>query len=171
MGAMPLLKRAADGGHAAAQALYALILDRADEDVEALEYYRRAAEQGDPDGQFGYGAMLASGEGGRKDPVEARRWVLAAAKQGHAPAINEMALAYLNGGLALSETERQSPEALEWIRRAAEQNFLPAMQALADAYAKGGLGLTPDRSLAEEWAAKVRKLRGIEEKKRRGGRK
>jgi TPR repeat protein len=39
----------------------------------ARESYRKAAEQNDARAQFAYGVMLADGEGGRKDVVEARR--------------------------------------------------------------------------------------------------
>ena len=35
---------------------------------------RRAAEQGDPDGQFKLGRMYANGSGIQRDDVEAARW-------------------------------------------------------------------------------------------------
>ena len=61
--AMPPLKRAADAGHAPAQSLYAYILDKAEYNEEAAQYFRRAAEQGDADGQYGLGILYAAGEG------------------------------------------------------------------------------------------------------------
>jgi TPR repeat protein len=170
MAAMTTLKRAADGGHAAAQALYALILDRADSDEEAVGYYRKSAEQGNPDGQFGYGAMLASGEGTKRDVDQAREWILKAAEQGHKLAINELALAYLKGQLNIPPDERQGPQALRWVRQAAENDFVPAMDAMAAAYKTGGYGLAADASQAEMWSTKARKARGLQGK-RKGERK
>lgn len=170
MTAMPRLKSAADAGHAAAQALYAQILDRADSDEEAVGYYRKSAELGDADGQFGYGSMLASGEGTKRNVAEGRQWITKAAEQGHKLAINELALAYLKGQLGISETERSSAEALAWVRPAADSGFIPAMEALAEAYRTGGFGLGVDAGLAEDWAAKVRKARGLLGK-RKGGKK
>lgn len=168
--AMAQLKPAADAGHAAAQALYAHILDRADSDEEAVAYYRKSAEQGNADGQFGYGAMLAAGKGIKKDVAGGRDWIQKAATQGHKLAINELALAYLKGGLGLADEARDDKTALRWVRQAADNDFLPAVDGLADAYRTGGLGLVADAKAAEEWAAKARKLRGITGK-RKGDRK
>lgn len=170
MGAMPLLKGAADAGHAAAQALYGLILDRADSDEEAVDYYRKSAEQGNPDGQFGYGSMLASGEGIKRDVDQGRQWIVKAGEQGHKLAINELALAYLKGQLNIPLEERQGAVALRWIRQAAENDFVPAMEAVAEAYKTGAFGLAADPGQAEAWAGKARKARGLQGK-RRGERK
>lgn len=170
MTAMPLLKKAADAGHAPAQALYGLILDRADSDEEAVGYMRKAADQGNADGQFGYGSMLAAGEGIKRDPVAGRAWVAKAAEQGHKLAINELALAYVKGAPGLTDEMRRSETALRWIRAAAENDFIPAVDALAEAYRTGALGLDADPRQADQWAAKSRKLRGITGK-RRGDRK
>lgn len=170
MTAMPLLKKAADAGHAPAQALYGLILDRADSDEEAVAYMRKAADQGNADGQFGYGSMLSAGEGIKRDPVEGRAWVAKAAEQGHKLAMNELALAYIKGSPGLTDEVRRGETARRWIRAAAENDFIPAVDALAEAYRTGGLGLETDPRLAEQWAARSRKLRGITGK-RRGDRK
>lgn len=164
--AMPLLKKAADAGHAPAQALYGQILGRADSDDEAVVYMKKAADQGNPDGQFGYGSMLSGGEGIKRDPVAGRAWVTKAAEQGHKLAINELALAYIKGSPGLTEEMRRSETALRWIRVAADNDFIPAVDALAEAYRAGGLGLDADVRQAEQWSAKSRKLRGISGKRR-----
>lgn len=164
--AMPLLKKAADAGHAGAQATLAIILDQSDSGEEAIAYFRKSATQGNADGQFGLGAMLAAGQGAPKDPAEAQKWILLAAQQGHKLAINELASAYITGGLGFSEAAQQSPEALRWIRAAADNNYLAAMEKLATAYRAGELGLPLDTKLAAQWDAKIAKARGI----RQGGR-
>lgn len=158
--AMPLLTRAADGGHAAAQAAIGEILEQADSNEEAIEYFRKSAVQGNADGQFGLGTMLASGTGAAKNIAEARKWIVLAAEQGHKLAINELALAYIVGGLDIPEDRRQSAEALRWIRTAADNGYLTAMEKLAAAYRSGELGLNIDVKAADQWAEKIRKMRG-----------
>ncbi|MFA7269582.1 MAG: tetratricopeptide repeat protein [Sterolibacterium sp.] len=158
--AMPLLTRAAKAGNAAAQAALGAILDQADADEEAIGYFRKSAAQGNADGQFGLGVMLSSGEGAPKNLTEARKWITLAAEQGHKGAINELALAYINGGLDIPENVRQSAEALRWIRAAADNGYLTAMEKLAVAYRSGELGLNVDPKLAEQWTDKIRKASG-----------
>lgn len=165
--AMPLLRKAADAGHAAAQASIAAILDYADSDDEAIEYFRKSAAQGNAEGQFGLGNMLANGEGTPKNLAQARKWITLAAEQGHRIAINQLALAYIVGALDIPEGERQSGEALRWIRAAAENGELTAMEKMAAAYRGGELGLSVDLKTADQWADKVRKMRGTPQKGRR----
>lgn len=164
--AMPLLQRAADAGHAAAQAAIAEILDQADSSPEAVEYFRKSAAQGNADGQFGLGTMLAAGQGVAKNPAEARKWITLAAEQGHKIAINELALAYISGGLDIPDEARQSPEALRWIRTAADNGYLTAMDKMAAAYRTGELGLAVDVKTADQWVEKIRKARGIRQGRR-----
>lgn len=158
--AMPLLRRAADAGHAAAQAAIGEILDHADSDGEAIEYFRKSAAQGNADGQFGLATMLVAGEGAPKNLAEARKWIVMAAEQGHKIAINELAQAYIVGGLDIPDDKRQSAEALRWIRTAADNGYLTAMDKMAAAYRTGELGLAIDLKAADQWAEKTRKIRG-----------
>jgi TPR repeat protein len=158
--AMPLLRRAADAGHAAAQAAIAEIVDQADSKEEAFGYFSKSAAQGNADGQFGLGVMLASGEGAPKNIAEGRKWITLAAEQGHKTAINELAAAYITGALDIPEKERQSAEALRWVRTAADNGYLTAMERLAAAYRGGEMGLSVDVKAADQWAEKIRKIRG-----------
>jgi hypothetical protein len=159
--AMALLKKSADVGHAPSQSLLAYILDKAEFNEEAIAYYRKAAAQGDAEGEFGLGSMYAAGEGVKRDPVEARRWITRAAERGHATAINALAHAYIKGELGIDANERNNAEALRWVRRAADSGHLPAMENLALAYRTGAYGLAVDLKQAEALDAKVRAARGV----------
>lgn len=162
VGAMGPLRSAANAGHAKAQVLLAEILDRSEFDEDAVALYRKAADQGDPDGMFGLGAMTAAGEGTKKDVLEGRRWILKAAERGHKQAINVMAQAYVKGELGLSDADRVTPEALKWVTQAAENDYLPAIDALIAAYGGGNaLGVSPNRALVEQYQAQANKLRNI----------
>jgi uncharacterized protein len=157
--AMTDLRRAADAGHAKAQALLGEILDQAESNEEAVAYFRKAAEQGDADGEFGLAGMYAAGEGVKKDPQEALRWFVRAADHGHLQALKVVAGAYIYGEFGLDDTARSTADAAKWIQRAAEAEFLPAVESLARAYRSGGYGIAPDAKLAEVWEAKLHKLR------------
>src|SRR3970040_2593521 len=126
IGAMTTLRRAADKGHAPAQALLAEILDRAEFDEEALAWYRKAAEQGHAPAEFGLGAMYLAGEGVKADPGQAVFWFTRAAERGHSGAIVALAQALMNA------PERSADEAtlLRWRPRAAALDYVPAMERL-----------------------------------------
>lgn len=167
VGAMGALQRAADAGHAKAQSLLAEILDWTNFD-DAIDLYRKSAAQGDPEGMFGLGTRLVSGEGVKQDVMAGRAWILKAAEKGHGPAINVMAQAYLKGELGYTEADRNTPQALEWIKRAAANDYLPAVDALADAYASGnGFGLAADPALAEQYLAQSYRIRKVEPTKKK----
>lgn len=115
VGAVGLLRGAANANYAPAQVRLAAILDAAEEDAAALELYRKAAAQGDAAGEYGVGLMYAKGEGTKKDAAEAMRWYRQAAAKNYVPAIEAIAWAYLTGDLGLA---RDAKEADAWGERA-----------------------------------------------------
>ncbi len=163
--AMARLRKASDAGHAPAQVLLADILDQAEMNEEAVGYYRKAAEQGNPDGEYGLGNMYASGEGVKRDFAEARKWILRAAEKSHPRATTTLAQAYIGGGLGLDEKERSGEEARRWVTRAAEGNYVPALDYLAKAYRAGLMGFAVDPKQAEGLEARANKIRGITARK------
>jgi uncharacterized protein len=164
VGSMPLLQKIADDGHSGAQALLAELLDRAEFDEDAVLYYRKSAEQGNPEGMYGLGVMTAAGEGLKeKNPAEGRRWIEKAAALGHPRAIIVLAQAYLRAELDIREDERNTATALRWVQLAAELDYLPALDALSEAYRSGGsLTVSINLKLADEYVAKANRLRGID---------
>ena len=167
--AMPLLRKAADAGHAEAQVVLASILDAAESDEEAVAYYRKAAAAGNLDGIYGLGTMLGSGEGVKKDVKEAKILITRAAEAGHKQAIRSLAQIYLRGELEIAEEQRKGTEALKWVTLAADDGFMPALEALEKAYRAGEYGLTPDAAKADELKGKIEALKGVKDKKRRRG--
>jgi uncharacterized protein len=166
--AMPILRKAADAGYAPAQVLLGEILDLSEYDEEAAAMYRKAARQGDAEGQFRLGSLYSQGEGVKKDVDEARRLIRASAEQGHVQATNVMAESYLNALLGIPESDRHSADSLRWVTAAAEGDYLPAIDALALAYRNGGFGLTPDAKEAERLTAKANALRNIQQSSGKG---
>lgn len=99
---MSLWRKAAEQGYAPAQVRLAAVLDKAEQDAEAVEWYRKAAAQGSAAGEYGLGTMYASGEGVKKDIEQARSFILRAAEKSYLPAIKKMMEIYKVGGLGLA---------------------------------------------------------------------
>jgi TPR repeat protein len=165
VGAMPALKRAADAGYAPAQSLYAYILDKAEYNEEAAQYFRRAAEQGDADGQYGLGILYAAGEGVSRDPGAAREWLERAATQGHMLAVVALSQAYLGASLGF-KTDPADGAGLAWVRKASELGSIPALGYLAKGYRSGAFG-SPDLAQAERLEARIREISPDNRKKGR----
>lgn len=74
--------------------------------TEAVRWFRKAAVQGDPDGQYRLGSAYASGVGVREDKSEAAKWYLKAAEQGLTIAQYMLGHAYETGeGVPKDEIE------------------------------------------------------------------
>lgn len=163
VGAMPPLRRAAQAGHAPAQALLADILDQAGFVEDAAALYRQAAEKGDADGAFGLGALYSAGRGVERDPLIARKWIGMAAESGHARAINVLAQSYISGGLGLEKVApAQIGAGMAWVHKAAAADYLPAIDYLAAGYRSGAFG-PADPKQADALEARARELRRVNE--------
>jgi TPR repeat protein len=57
-----------------------------------VQWYRKAAAQNNPKAQRNLGVCYANGEGVMKDYVEAYKWWLLAARQGHEDAKKDMTM-------------------------------------------------------------------------------
>lgn len=129
--ALTLWRKAADEGNAQAQARLGDMLDKAEENADAVAWYRKSAAQGNANGEYGLGQMYAKGEGVKQDFEQARIHVLRAAEQGHFNAVVQLREAYRVGGLGLSPDPVQS---------AAWDAKVKALQAAAKANASSVAG-------------------------------
>jgi len=83
----------------------------------SLESTKSEARDGDADAQFSLGLKYASGEGAAQDYVEAARWYLKAADQGHGLAQFNLGMMY-SAGQGLPQDDAT---ALRWFQKAASQ--------------------------------------------------
>lgn len=113
---------------------------------EALDWIRRAAENGYADAQFELGRAFAEGQGLPQNFTEAARWYRRAAEQGHTAAQTGLAGLLESGHGAPSNPA----EAIEWYRRAAEHGHGEAQYRLGLLHAKGGTG-EPEFAEAAAW--------------------
>lgn len=159
-GAMEPLKRAADSGHGAAQALYGSLLDSADFDDEAAEYLQKSAAQGNADGQYGLAKLYLTHEVKAPSDDEVNRLMRSAAAQGHSRAIIALALAYVSRDARLGAAEPNDPEAGKLLVQAAELGDRSAIEEVERAYRTGAYGLAVDTAKADEWAERLAAQQG-----------
>ncbi len=96
------IRRHAEAGDAAAEVRLGEILASRLRFVDAMAWFRKAADQGNIEGQFHAGNMLLRGAYGgsgqiiKASPAEALPWTFKAATRGHAGACGDMSYAYQN---------------------------------------------------------------------------
>ena len=85
------------------------------EDVEAVKWFRKAADQGVAEAQTMLGLMYENGHGVPQDHKKAVRWYRKATEQGDAKAQSNLGFMYLKG-LGLTQDDK---EAVKWFGKAA----------------------------------------------------
>lgn len=133
--AVRLLEPLARGGQAQAQVRLALLHYHGhgvpESNVQAQQWFERAARQGLAEAQFHLGNMYAFGLVTLPPEEDAQRlaaqWYFEAARQGHAEAQYSLGILFLTGSGVVA-----SPgEARKWIERAAAQGHADAKAYLA----------------------------------------
>ena len=100
------------------------------DDLQAVAWYRKAAEQGCAEAQFALGLMYSIGRGVAQDDQQAVAWYRQAAEQGDAKAQFNLGLMYDDGrGVA-----QDYQQAAAWYHQAAEQGDAAAQYALGEMY-------------------------------------
>jgi TPR repeat protein len=149
--AYALMQAAAEAGNTLAQFnLAQLIVKREPGEqglARAVSYYERAATSGLPDAQYAMSQIYANGVAGKKaDDVEARRWLLLAARQGFDTAQLDLGLWLVNG----RGGDRNRAEGFGWLLRAARGGNVASQNEVAKLYMQG-LGVEPDSIAAASW--------------------
>jgi TPR repeat protein len=153
---MRMLTEAAVQGHRGAQnnlgSLYLRAHGVPQSYVMAVEWLRKAADQGNATAQCTLGFMYEQGEGGLpQSDALAVEWFRKAADQGDAQAQCNLGFMYLYGqGLPQSDAL-----AVEWYRKAADQGHANAEFNLGIMYRLGKGGLPQSDALAVEWYRKA----------------
>ena len=128
------------------QLQYGRSLQKEEQHIEAVKWYRKAAEQGYASAKSALGWMYANGRGVAKNEEEAVKWYRKAAEQGHANAQNNLGWMYDSGqGVAKNEEE-----AVKWYRKAAEQGYARAKNNLGWMY-QNGHGVAKNEEEAVKW--------------------
>ena len=118
--------------------------------VEAVKWFRKAAEQSVAEAQFNLGLCYERGRGVVKDEAEAVKWYRKAAEQNCPDAQYNLGVCCKKGrGVA-----KDVVEAVKWYRKAAEQNYAEAQKGLGVCY-HDGEGVAKDYVEAVKWFRKA----------------
>lgn len=126
--AMTLFKKISNNAEAALLigSMYEFGEGVAQNDAEAVRWYRKGAEQGNARAQCNLGYMYENGKGVARDYAEALKWYRKSAEQGYAYAQDRLGIMYEFGeGVA-----QDYSEAVRWYRKSAEQGINHAKKAL-----------------------------------------
>jgi S1-C subfamily serine protease len=164
------LKAKAEKGDAESQELLGMLYSSStglniSNDVESVEWYLKAAKQGNSSAQYALGRCYMSGIGVVQDQNVAVMWIRKAADQGDAQASNALGLSYLNGwGVTKDSVEavklfRNSIDAMNpsdvfkddrLIQKVLESCHAESEYNLGYCYANGE-GVTKDYVEADKW--------------------
>jgi TPR repeat protein len=149
--ARDLMKLAADAGIPLAEYNYGQMLIQASPAAgftEARPYFERSAKSGVSDSQYAMSQLYAYGRGvAAPDLPTARRWLTAAAINGHDTAQIELGIWLING----KGGPANAGEGARWLRRAAGHGNPIAMNRIAHLY-KDGIGVRADKAEAAMWS-------------------
>src|SRR3954470_1513185 len=123
--------------------------------VEAVKWYRKAAELGNATAQFNLGLILAKGRGVTPDPSEGAKWYQKAAEQGDEQAAINLGILYAQG----SGVKQDAAQAAHWFRVAAEAGNAMAEYNLGLLYSEQlyseGKSAAEDEKQAALWMGKA----------------
>jgi len=140
----------ATGGNADAQYCMGHYAEENGDFEKAAEWYKQAAEDGHPEGQWRLGHFYEHGLAGETSDVHAAHWYMQASSGGHAQAQFSLAV-FLEEGRGMQADERS---ALNWHRAAAMQGHKMSMFCLGSMFEEGR-GTKRSIKEAKEWYTKA----------------
>lgn len=111
--------RSAKNGYAPAQSDIGVYLSVDKKYKEALDWFRKSAEQGNPQGEYNYGMALLKGRGIEKNEGIAFYWIKKSAEQGNPAAQYDLSVMYANG----EGTKIDVDEAIYWSMKSNSKKF------------------------------------------------
>jgi TPR repeat protein len=130
--------------------LYATAKGVLKNDTEAVKWYRKAANQGYAEAQYGLGRMYDYGEGVRESDNQAVKWYQKAADQGYAKAQSQLGWMYQSG----KGVRKDYKQAVKWYQKAADQGSAGAQKNIGWMY-HNGKGVREDYKQAVKWYQKA----------------
>ncbi len=125
--------------------------------VQAVRWYRKAAEQGNAQAQLSLGLCYHNGEGVARDMSQAVEWYRKAAESGNVQAQASLGLCCYNGdGIA-----KDFSQAVKWYMKAAKSGNAQAQYSLGLCY-HNGEGVDKDIPQAKEWYIKAAELGNVQ---------
>ena len=113
------------GNNPRAQCCLGVLYQSQGDHQQSLQYFLRAANQGESQSQCNLGIAYLSGRGVEADPSTALMWFTRAAHQGHVQAMYNLGVCYANGKAG----ERDLVKAMQYMKMAANSGHAQAAQS------------------------------------------
>ena len=140
----------AEEGHSEAQCNLGVMFLQgrgvAQNDMQAIHWFRMAAERGKANAQTNLGVMFKEGRGVAQNYVEAVRWYRMAANQGDVKAQYNLSVMF-KGGQGVAQSDK---EAVQWSRKATNQGDAEAQCFLGTMF-MGGRGVAQSYAETARW--------------------
>ena len=117
--------------------------------AKAMEWFQKAAAQGNSDAQAAIGSMHLNGYSVRQDYAEAMEWFQKAAAQGNSDAQTAIGTMYFDA----NGVQKDYVKAMEWFQKAARQGNANSQYKLGNMYASGYV--TKNLEISKEWYGKA----------------
>ena len=114
--------------------------------VDAVGWYRKAADAGDASAQASLGFCLLNGLGCEKDPHAAVKWYARGAEQDDLNAIHGLAYCHLHG----FGVEKDEKKGFDLAMKAAVRGHAPSQTLVGECF-HAGLGVEPDKERGDAW--------------------
>ena len=114
--------------------------------VDAVSWYRKAADAGDASAQASLGFCLLNGLGCEKDPSAAVKWYAKGAEQDDLNAIHGLAYCHLHG----FGVEKDEKKGFDLAMKAAVRGHAPSQTLVGECF-HAGLGVEPDKERGDAW--------------------
>jgi TPR repeat protein len=101
--------------------------------IRVMKWFRKAAEQSDPEAQLILGQALADGDGMQQDEAESFKWLLKSAENGNLTAM-VLVSDYYESGATIEKNEKES---LKWLKKAAIHGDFNSQYRLGHHYSYG----------------------------------
>jgi S1-C subfamily serine protease len=115
--------------------------------TEARKELADPAEQGDSEAMTLMAEMLMRGQGGPRDELKARDYILKAHEAGNTRATYDLGQMYLNGNLV----NKDETKGVALVKQAAEQHYAQAQAVLGSWVSSGRYGFAKDEVIALAW--------------------
>ena len=134
--------------------------------TQAMEWYQKAAAQGNADADIQIGNLYQQGIGVQQSYAWAMQWYEKAADQGNADAEFRLGYMYQNG-FGVPQSNESNGVAMCWFQQAAAQGHVEAEIEIAESY-EHGWGVQRDTAEAIKWYQKAA-VQGSAEQSRSAG--
>ncbi|MBO6026492.1 MAG: SEL1-like repeat protein [Bacteroidales bacterium] len=126
---------------------YAYGIDTRKDLAKAAEWYRKAADMGNAEGQYELGGLYHYGEGVGQNAGEAEKWYLKAAEGNYSSAWFALGLLYYSGGVGVT---KDYAKAMYWFKKDADYGGYISKYYIGKMY-ENGEGVAKDLKEAKKW--------------------